>query len=45
MAAAITSYKQSDAFQRLAPKTQRDYDRHLERFAPYGHWPVVERAT
>src|SRR5262249_31668308 len=30
----------SEGFKRLAPRTQRDYNRHLDRFADYGHWPI-----
>ena len=42
IAAVIADYKASDKFQQLAPKTHRDYARHLDRFADYGHWPVEE---
>jgi integrase len=42
IAAVIADYKGTDEFQQLAPKTQRDYARHLDRFADYGHWPIEE---
>jgi len=42
VAAVIASYKGTEEFQQLAPKTQRDYARHLDRFADFGHWPVEE---
>jgi len=42
IATVIADFKGTDGFQRLAPKTQRDYARHLDRFADYGHWPVEE---
>jgi integrase len=42
IAAVINDFKGTEAFKRLAPKTQRDYARHLDRFADYGHWPVEE---
>jgi hypothetical protein len=35
-----SSSKGSDAYRQLAPKTQRDYARHLDRFASVGHWPI-----
>jgi len=42
IAAVIADYKASDAFGLLGPKTQRDYARHLDRFAPFGHWQIEE---
>jgi len=42
VAAVIADYKGTGEFQQLAPKTQRDYARHLDRFAGYGHWPIEE---
>jgi hypothetical protein len=42
IAAVIADYKGTEEFQQLAPKTQRDYARHLDRFADYGHWPIGE---
>jgi integrase len=42
IAAVIAHYKGTEEFQQLAPKTQRDYARHLDRFADHGHWPVEE---
>jgi integrase len=42
IAAVIAAYKGSPEFQELAPKTQRDYARHLDRFADYGHWQIAE---
>ena len=42
MAAVIADYKTSELFQRLSPKTQLDYARHLDRFAPFGHWHIEE---
>ncbi len=40
IAAVIADYKSSHTFQNLSPKTQRDYARHLDRFAPFGHWNI-----
>jgi len=42
VAAVIAAYKGSPAFQELAPKTQRDYTRHLERFEPVMHLHIEE---
>jgi len=42
VAAVIADYKGSEEFRQLAPKTQRDYARHLDRFADSGHWPIEE---
>ncbi len=42
MAAVIASYKASDAYRQLGPKTQRDYARHLDRFQPWDHWHITE---
>jgi len=42
MAAVIVDYKRSAGYQRLTPKTRRDYDRHLARFAPFGGWHVSQ---
>jgi hypothetical protein len=42
IASVIADYKSSEAYGRLAPKTQRDYARHLDRFADFGHWPIEE---
>jgi integrase len=42
IAAVIADYRGTEAYQRLDPKTRRDYDRHLCRFREFGHWPIEE---
>jgi integrase len=42
IAAVIADFKGTEEFRQLAPKTQRDYARHLDRFAEYRHWPIEE---
>ena len=42
MAAVIADYKGTEGFKRLAAKTQRTYNRYIDRFADYGHWPVAD---